>query len=114
MEVGGIQEKGPDLSFYLGQSEATGMARMRGKGDSGIHIPSGPILCHTCQISPPSVSIAFAERSEGWVQSCRFRWPLSGRRGESFGPWASIVLPGGWILSAPHPPTSVRPVSFKF
>lgn len=58
-----------------------------------------PLLLHCFQW----VSFASAERGAGWVQSCRSQWPLSGRRGESFGPWASILLPGGWVLSAPPP-----------
>lgn len=44
MEVGGIQERVHGLGLHLGQSEATGTARMIREADSGIHIPPGPIL----------------------------------------------------------------------
>lgn len=97
MEVGGIQERGPGIGLLLGQSEATGLT-LKGKGDSMIHIPPGPILC---QPPPPIVSFDLAEIGEGWVQSCRSQWSLSERRGESFGPWVSTLLPGGWVTPPP-------------
>lgn len=54
-------------------------------------------------LPPPIVSFDLAEIGEGWVQSCRSQWSLSERRGESFGPWVSTLLPGGWVTPLPPP-----------
>lgn len=101
MEVGGIQQKeGAGMGLQLGQSEATGLT-MKGSGDSMI--TAGPILCH-CFCNPPRPQFLLIQQGKK-VRSGRSHadpsvlgFFLSQRRGESFGPWVSTLLPGGWVL----------------
>lgn len=105
----GIQ--GGGFGFHLGLLEASGKARLSGKGDPGIFIPPDPFpLPSLLLFLLPLPIILSLFLQQGWVQSCTSHWSFSERRGESFGPWACILLPGGWVLGSTPTPPNVGPV----